>query len=95
MRRLLIVLSVALVMAVMFVAMASAALADPPAGGSTGCAGGLNNANHAVGQSSPSYDATGRPVAKNGAAPGTQNNSGLDTAGTNYPIDDPTRFCDR
>jgi hypothetical protein len=53
--------TVAAIMALMLVAMAPAALAipdGPPAGGDPGCEGGTNNANHAVQQSSPSWDAT-------------------------------------
>ena len=98
MKRIFSVLAVAALMAVMMVAMASAALAVPPASGSTGCKGGLNNANHAVGGSSPSYDATfnnphvtpesNDQPAKNNLAPGTENNRGLDTAGDTTPIDD-------
>ena len=58
MKRILLLATVAALMAVVLVAMASAALAVPPASGETGCEGGLNNANHAVQQSSPSWDAT-------------------------------------
>ena len=60
-KRILMLATVAALMALMLVAMASAALAvadGPPAGGDPGCDGGTNNANHAVQQSSPSYDAT-------------------------------------
>jgi hypothetical protein len=93
MRRILLLPTVAALMALMLVVMASAALAVPPAGGSTGCDGGLNNANHAVYQSSPSWDATyGNEhvsyPAKSYYAPGTQNNAGLETAQTTAPISD-------
>jgi hypothetical protein len=70
MKRILLLATVAALMATMLVATASAALALPPAGrpaggtqgtpagGSLGCEGGTNNANHAVNGSNPSYDAT-------------------------------------
>ena len=91
MKRILSLATVAAFMALMVVVMASAALAVPPAGGSTGCDGGLINADHAVGQSSPSWDATfGNEhvsyPAKSYYAPGTQNNAGLETAGDTGPI---------
>ena len=99
MKRIFSVLAVtALMAAVMLVAMASAALAVPPASGRTGCDGGLTNANHAVYQSSPSYDATydnphvtpgsSEQPAKSNLAPGTQDNRGLDTARETGPIGD-------
>jgi len=98
MKRIFLVLSVAALMAVMLVAMASAALAVPPASGATGCDGGLNNANHATNQSSPSFDATfDNPHVTPGSfeqpansddAPGTQDNRGLDTATDTGPIGD-------
>jgi hypothetical protein len=71
MKRILLLATVAALMATMLVATASAALALPPAGrpaggtqgtpagGSLGCEGGTNNANHAVNGSNPSSDATG------------------------------------
>jgi hypothetical protein len=91
MKRILLLATVAALMAAMLVATASAALAVPPAGGSTGCDGGLINASHAVGQSSPSGDATSGNEhvsypAKSKYAPGTQDNSGLDTAGETGPV---------
>jgi hypothetical protein len=91
MKRILSLATVAAFMALMLVVMASAALAVPPAGGSTGCDGGLTNANHAVYQSSPSWDATYgnehvSDPAKSYYAPGTQNNAGLDTARDTGPI---------
>ena len=93
MKRILSLATVAAFMALMLVVMASAALAVPPAGGSTGCDGGLTNANHAVYQSSPSWDATWENEhvsypAKSYYAPGTQNNAGLDTARATAPISD-------
>ena len=72
-KHILLLATVAALMAVMLVAMASAALAVPPASGSTGCEGGLNNANHATFQTSVSDQM------KAGDAPGTQDNPGLDT----------------
>ena len=96
MKRIITVLAVAALMAVMLVAMASAALAVPPASGRTGCDGGLTNANHAVFQSSPSFDATfdnphvtpgsSEQPANSDDAPGTQDNRGLDTARNTGPI---------
>ena len=72
MRRILLVLSVAALMAVMLVAMAMPAFAErpfpppeanpplgpPAAGGDRDCDGGKNNANHALNLSSPSWDAS-------------------------------------
>jgi hypothetical protein len=92
MRRILLLATVAALLALMLV-MTSAALAVPPAGGSTGCDGRLTNANHAVYQSSPSWDATWGNEhvsypAKSYYAPGTQNNAGLDTARATAPISD-------
>jgi hypothetical protein len=72
MKRILVLATVAALMAVMLVAMASAALAVPPASGRTGCEGGLNNANHATFQTSVSDHM------RAGDAPGTQDNPGLD-----------------
>ena len=98
MKRIFSVLAVTALMAVMFVAMASAALAVPPASERTGCDGGLTNAAHAVYQSSPSYDATyDNPHVTPGVAegpsnsynaPGTQDNRGLNTARETGPIGD-------
>ena len=48
-KRILSLATVAALMAVILVAMASAALAVPPASGSTGCDGGQSNALHNVG----------------------------------------------
>jgi hypothetical protein len=45
-KRILLLATVAALMAVMLVAMASASLAVPPASGQTGCEGGLINGNH-------------------------------------------------
>ena len=69
MKRILLLATVAALMATMLVAMASAALALPPpgrpaggtqgtAGGSLGCEGVTYNASHAVDNSNPSNDAT-------------------------------------
>jgi hypothetical protein len=71
MKRILLVLSVAALMAVMLVAMAMPAFArppadrpeanppsGPPAGGDPGCFGGKNNADHAVNGTIPSGDAS-------------------------------------
>jgi hypothetical protein len=80
MKRTFSVLAATALMAVMFVAMASAALAVPPASGRTGCDGGLTNANHAVYQTSVSDQM------RAGDAPGTQDNGGLDTARETGPI---------
>ncbi len=94
MKRILLLATVAALMAVMLVAMASAALAVPPASGETGCEGGLNNANHAVQQSSPSFDATfGEPsVAEDPNQVGDANRNseppGEDTASNTPPLDD-------
>jgi hypothetical protein len=84
-KRILLLATVAALMAVMFLAMASAAFAVPPAGGGTGCLGGTNNASHAADQSSPSefaQDNVDSP-ARNNEAAGTQNNTGLDKAHEN------------
>ena len=108
MKRILLLASVAALMAGMLVAMASAALALPPpdrpaggtqgtpAGGSLGCEGGTNNANHAVQGSNPSHDATrSNPSvvddpSDNGLddAPGYNggDNVGLDNASDTVPI---------
>ena len=72
MRRILVSLSVVALMAMMLVAMASAALAVPPASGSTGCRGGLNNANHAT------YQTSVTDHMKADQAPGTQDNPGIE-----------------
>jgi hypothetical protein len=56
-KRILSLATVAALMALMLVAMASAALAVPPAGFELGCEGGTTNANHAVNASNPSSDA--------------------------------------
>ena len=55
-KRILLLATVAAIMAVMLVAMASAAFAEPPASGSTGCSGGKENAESAIGTGSPSGD---------------------------------------
>src|ERR687889_801668 len=94
MKRILSLATVAAFMALMLVVMASAALAVPPAGGSTGCDGGLINASHAVGPSSPSWDATFdnehvSSPAKSYYPPGTQNKAGLETAGNPGPTGSP------
>ena len=72
MRRILVSLSVVALMAMMLVAMASAALAVPPASGETGCRGGLNNANHAT------YQTSVTDHMKADQAPGTQDNPGIE-----------------
>jgi len=83
MKRILLLATVAALMALMMVAMASAALAAPPewaedppaggnegtpAGGDLGCEGGTNNANHAVNGSNPSSDSTGSNPSSEGPA---------------------------
>ena len=94
MKRILLLATVAAIMTLMLVAMASAALAIPPASSELGCEGGQNNANHATGLSSPSYDATfGEPSnaedpSQNDEAPGTQNNRGLEDHATENTGDD-------
>ena len=72
MKRILLLATVTALMAVMLVAMASVALAVPPASGETGCSGGLNNANHATYQTSVTDNM------KADEAPGTQNNPGIE-----------------
>jgi len=57
-KRILLLATVAALMAVMLVAMAPAALAVGPPGDPMGCDGGTNTANHAAQQSSPSFDVT-------------------------------------
>jgi hypothetical protein len=91
-KRILLLATVAALMAVVLVAMASAALAVPPESGQTGCEGGTNNAGHAVDgpTGSPSWGATAsNPAGENGHvsnpskavdAPGIQDNPGHDTA---------------
>ena len=54
MRRIMLLVTVALVMAAMLLATMAAAWADPPGGNGTGCESGLVNANHAIGTGSPS-----------------------------------------
>jgi hypothetical protein len=56
-KRILLLATVAALMALMLVAMAPAALANPPADGGLGCGAGTNNAEHAVDASNPSSDA--------------------------------------
>jgi hypothetical protein len=80
-KRILVVLMVGALM----VAMAMPALAVPPSSGETGCAGGTNNAGHAIDgpTGAPSWNAPNNPVdepSRAGEAPGTQNNPGFDTA---------------
>jgi opacity protein-like surface antigen len=53
-KRILLLATVAALMAVMLVAMASAALAVPPSSGETGCVGGQINAHHAIGSGTSS-----------------------------------------
>jgi hypothetical protein len=79
MKRILLLATVAVLMAVMLVAMASAALAVPPASGLGGCSGGKSNALHTQGFGNASY---GGPSNANDA-PGTQDNAGLDRASDN------------
>jgi hypothetical protein len=55
MKRILLLATVAALMAVVFVAMASAALAVPP-DGDTGCAGAKHNAGSAIGTGDPSSE---------------------------------------
>jgi hypothetical protein len=54
-KRILLLVSVAALMAVMLVAMASAALAEPP-DGDQGCAGAKHNAGSAIGTGDPSSE---------------------------------------
>jgi len=92
MKRILLLATVAAIMTLMLVAMASAALAVPPASGETGCEGGLNNANHATFQTSVSDHM------KADQAPGTQNNPGLEehVHASGNPVDDTTAGnCER
>jgi hypothetical protein len=77
-KRILLLATVAAVMALMVVAMASAALAEPPASGSTGCDGGKLNANLAIGTGSPSGERR---------AP-YRNNPGQDAGGTGPGAED-------
>ena len=60
-KRILLLATVAALMAVMLVTMASAALAEPPTGGGTGCAGGKFNAEHALSDSASPYATRGEP----------------------------------
>ena len=81
MRRILLVLAVGALMAVMLVAMASAALAVPPVSDQTGCTGAKINAGHAVQAGTPSWDAQDNvdDPAKAMDAPGTiEGNPGWD-----------------
>jgi hypothetical protein len=86
MKRILLLTTVATIMALKLVAMASAAFAvGPPLGSGTGCAAGQHNATDAIGTGEPSDAATTDAPSEvqnpsNAAdAPGT-NNSGLDKA---------------
>jgi hypothetical protein len=86
-KHILLLATVAAIMALMMVAMASAALAVPPESGQTGCFGGTNNAGHAIDgpTGSPSWGATSdnehvSNPSKAVDAPGTQNNPGFDQA---------------
>jgi hypothetical protein len=66
-QRILVLATVAALVAMMLVAMAPAALAIGPPNRVMGCDGGTNTANHAAQQSSPSGDVTsgGPSVAEN------------------------------
>jgi len=92
MRRILLLVVVALVMAAMMVAMAPAALAIGPPGG-TGCDAGTTTANHAAQQSSPSSEVTiGDPsVAEHPTETGDEHRNsepaGEDTASDNLQGD--------
>jgi hypothetical protein len=104
-KRILLLATVAALMALMLVAMASAALAVPPESGETGCRGGQINAAHAVDgpTGSPSWGATAdNPAGENGhvsnpsragEAPGTQDNPGIENHASINTND--TTNCDR
>jgi hypothetical protein len=92
-KRILLLATVATLMAVMLVAMASAALAVPPGSGTTGCFGGKSNAEHAIGSGYPArvaQDNIDNP-AKAEDAPGTQDNPGHDKATDNTGASCPHR----
>jgi hypothetical protein len=80
-KRILVLATVAAVMAVMLVAMASAAFAEPPASGSTGCSGGKENAESAIGTGSPSGDQ--QAPYRDNPGQGTGPDHGFDTSEAN------------
>jgi hypothetical protein len=89
MKRIMLLATVVALMAVMLVAMASAALAVPPAGtGDTGCEEGQTNAYRAIGFAAPADDATSdNPAGENDhvsdpAEPPYRDNPGEDAGGT-------------
>jgi predicted cobalt transporter CbtA len=79
MRRILLVLTVAVMMAAMMVATMAAAWAAPPiAGDNTGCEAGLRNAAFAIGTRDPSGDR--QAPYRNNPGEGTGPDQGFDTA---------------
>jgi hypothetical protein len=80
-KRVLVLATVAALMGVMLVAMASVALAAPPATGNPSCAGGKLNAEHALFDSAAPYTDNGNNP--NGLEQRNQNPPGRETADAN------------
>jgi hypothetical protein len=89
MKRILSLATVAAIMTLMVVAMASAALAEPPVSGSTGCEAGKYNAEHALFDSAAPYTDNGNHP--NGIEQRNQNPPGRETADENLSDDSNCR----
>jgi hypothetical protein len=85
MKRILSLATVAALMVVMLVVMATAALAVPPASRELGCTGGTDNANHAANQSSISDNMKADEAPRSDQARG----SGPENQGTNNATSTP------